>query len=357
MGKSPNDLLNVYVVILKPDSILFIVEPVNPAFPKKKITVEHGSNIESWTCRADPIFAVRIKWGMAPPYRTSIATKLVILKPFYLYYIIQAHLLKYSPYAHPLYMFYTIPSQLRRGSQSPALESGLRQPWRLARLIISGIDVSRTTIAVVYSSPTRRRTSVFLDDWEDFLHNFSEKKGSLVVGDFNVHVERPDDRLSSDFLGVLEDHGWKQMVNVPTHKDQGTLDLVITRDAADSAGVTSINSEAKTYLPDHFLVSFRFHIGKSHQHGLTKTILSRSFKDGDIDAFVEKINQSELVGLDISLFLDELYKHGLKRNQSLGIRVGESNENFPSSVLSVSIFSSAAMYPNLLFRKFVTNRA
>ena len=171
---------------------------------------------------------------------------------------------------------------------------------------ISGKDVSRTTIAVVYSSPTRRKNSVFLDDWEDFLHNFSEKKGSLVVGDFNVHVERPDDRLSSDFLGVLEDHGWKQLVNVPTHKDQGTLDLVITRDAADSAGVTSISSEAKTYLPDHFLVSFRYHIGKSHQHGLTKTILSRSFKDVDMDAFVEKINQSELVGLDLSLSLDEL---------------------------------------------------
>ena len=108
---------------------------------------------------------------------------------------------------------------------------------------ISGKDVNRTTIAVVYSSPTRRRNSVFLEDWEDFLHNFSEKKGSLVVGDFNVHVERPEDTLSSDFLGVLEDHGWKQMVQVPTHKDQGTLDLVITRAAGDSAGVTSINSE------------------------------------------------------------------------------------------------------------------
>eukprot|EP00116_Pleurobrachia_bachei_P006328 sb/3466590/ len=68
----PNDQFNVYyIVIVKPDSILFIVEPVNPASPKKK-TLKSGC----FVIAEKRLFRVRAKIGMSKQNVTKLnATK------------------------------------------------------------------------------------------------------------------------------------------------------------------------------------------------------------------------------------------------------------------------------------------
>ena len=51
----------------------------------------------------------------------------------------------------------------------------------------------------------------------------------LVLGDFNIHVDVPNDIDAVKFLDLLESLGLKQHVTEATHIFGRTLDLVITR--------------------------------------------------------------------------------------------------------------------------------
>ena len=51
----------------------------------------------------------------------------------------------------------------------------------------------------------------------------------LLVGDFNFHVDDRTNSLASKFLDLLDSHNLIQRVSGPAHKDNHTLDLMITR--------------------------------------------------------------------------------------------------------------------------------
>ena len=51
----------------------------------------------------------------------------------------------------------------------------------------------------------------------------------LVLGDFNIHVDVPNDIDAVKFLDLLESLGLKQHVTEATHIFGRTLHLVITR--------------------------------------------------------------------------------------------------------------------------------
>ena len=51
----------------------------------------------------------------------------------------------------------------------------------------------------------------------------------LLVGDFNFHVDDRTNSLASMFLDLLDSHNLIQRVSGPAHKDNHTLDLMITR--------------------------------------------------------------------------------------------------------------------------------
>ena len=39
----------------------------------------------------------------------------------------------------------------------------------------------------------------------------------LITGDFNIHVDKPEDFIAAKFLSILGSFGPTQHVNVPTH--------------------------------------------------------------------------------------------------------------------------------------------
>eukprot|EP00116_Pleurobrachia_bachei_P000741 sb/3461003/ len=172
---------------------------------------------------------------------------------------------------------------------------------------ISGKGLQRTTVAVVYSSPTRRQNHCFLEELEDFLLGFAERRGSMVVGDLNVHVERPEEKLTADFMGIIEDHGYIQRVQGPTHKDGGTLDLVICRNSEDAPGVSNIKITEKSFLPDHYQIEMGLHIGVANSKQ-RKLVVNRSLKNLDLEDLVERILQSDLIGGDFPENVEECVK-------------------------------------------------
>jgi Endonuclease-reverse transcriptase len=50
----------------------------------------------------------------------------------------------------------------------------------------------------------------------------------LIIGDFNLHLYRPDDCQVKQFLSALDSANLTQHVSFPTRRDHHILDLVIT---------------------------------------------------------------------------------------------------------------------------------
>ncbi len=51
----------------------------------------------------------------------------------------------------------------------------------------------------------------------------------IICGDFNIHVNKPDDPNTMKFMDILSQFNLVQHINEPTHKLGNTLDLIITR--------------------------------------------------------------------------------------------------------------------------------
>ena len=70
----------------------------------------------------------------------------------------------------------------------------------------------------------------------------------LLTGDFNFHVDDRTDSLATRFLDLLDSHNLIQHVSGPTHKDNHTLDLMITRACDD---IIESWSTLNPHLSDH----------------------------------------------------------------------------------------------------------
>jgi exonuclease III len=74
---------------------------------------------------------------------------------------------------------------------------------------------------------------VFLEEFKTLLRESMEGKEKLLItGDFNLHVENPDNN-DQKFQKLIESNSLIQHIKKATHQDGGILDLIITR-ASDS---------------------------------------------------------------------------------------------------------------------------
>ncbi len=97
-------------------------------------------------------------------------------------------------------------------------------------------------LATVYRPP-----GPFADFLSDLLVNADK---ALIVGDFNIHVDNPNDALGLVFTDLINSFGVKQ--NVTTHRYNYTLDLIISH----GIDLTDIDIVPQSDdVTDHFLVS------------------------------------------------------------------------------------------------------
>ena len=79
-------------------------------------------------------------------------------------------------------------------------------------------------------------TTLFIQEFTEFASDISMKPGHvLMTGDFNKHMDVPDDPLTIHFNELLKSFNLKQLVSGPTH----TLDLFIVND--NNTSIQSVN--------------------------------------------------------------------------------------------------------------------
>ena len=94
--------------------------------------------------------------------------------------------------------------------------------------------------------------ALFLEEFSTYLEHLNLAAGLLLMsGDFNFHVDRPNDSDSRRFMSILDSFDLNRHVVGATHRDGHTLDLIITR--ANDDGLVS-NCRVGDCISDHFAV-------------------------------------------------------------------------------------------------------
>ena len=111
----------------------------------------------------------------------------------------------------------------------------------------------------------------------------------LITGDFNIHVDVPNDSNAARFLELLTSMGLEQHVDKPTHISGHTLDLIITR-CSDS--LLCAKPIADYLFSDHITVLCDLELGKPPPK--VKQVFSRKIKDIDRKKLQSDLLLSEL---------------------------------------------------------------
>lgn len=150
-----------------------------------------------------------------------------------------------------------------------------------------------------YSQSHPVTVSSFLSEFEEYLEKtLTEHKDPIIMGDFNIHINKLDDPNTKTFNHILSACGLQQHVQSPTHNSGNTLDLLITT-------ITSRYQIQKPhvgyFLSDHAFISTDLSIVKSHV--IRKTLTYRNYKSIDERKFTDDLVNvcKSLISLDSGL--------------------------------------------------------
>ena len=111
----------------------------------------------------------------------------------------------------------------------------------------------------------------------------------MIAGDFNIHVDVPEDSDSIKLLDLLESFSLRQHVVGPTHILGHTLDLVITRQSDQIIRSTPL---VDRYFSDHASILC---VLQSVKPSLTtKTVSYRKIKSVDVESVNADLAESDL---------------------------------------------------------------
>ncbi|XP_041460823.1 uncharacterized protein LOC121411977 [Lytechinus variegatus] len=170
----------------------------------------------------------------------------------------------------------------------------------------NGSSVS-VKLIVIYRPPYSRRnrttTSMFLQDFADYLSVLSTSPSKLVIaGDFNIHWDDQANVETKKFADMLKSHDLLQNVCDFTHTSGHILDYILSR--SDDDIVKSV--EVSTFLSDHAAVHCDLKICKPISG--RKEIVYRKLKAIDHDAFAKDLDSSDLFQepeTDINKLIDQ----------------------------------------------------
>ena len=117
------------------------------------------------------------------------------------------------------------------------------------------------------------------ENMNTFFHEFSSlletltivPHDSLILGDFNIHVDIQDNYNSKKLMEILETFNLNQHVMEPTHESGHILDLIISGENELISNVAS-----GRYFSDHKIIMFNMMISKSKPE--RKVVKSRNYK-------------------------------------------------------------------------------
>ena len=142
-----------------------------------------------------------------------------------------------------------------------------------------------------YSKKNKLTTCMFFADFSSMLEVINNIPGRVMLaGDFNIHVDDCTDRDAITMLNMLCSVGLKQHVDVPTHKNGHTLDLLITRETDDLISDISVHHDLPS---DH--VATACHLDMSRPEPVRHETRFRKLREIDFSQFRKDISSSSLV--------------------------------------------------------------
>ncbi len=164
--------------------------------------------------------------------------------------------------------------------------------------------------------------------YEEFTELFAYYKSlneeAIFCGDYNFHMNQPDDDKAKKFKDILETFELKQHVCDSTHKEGNTLDLLISN--IDSS---VISHQVDLMISDH--CNILFNLDMSRPPRIKKNITFRKTKSINIDDFKDDLrNSMAQINLNENLenlvdtyqvnLLEVLDKHAPKQTKLVTIR-------------------------------------
>ncbi len=161
---------------------------------------------------------------------------------------------------------------------------------------------------------------LFIAELNDFLETVTSTNNvNIIWGDFNLKIDRHD-RLSKEFLDVMEEKGFEQFIHKPTHIEGGILDLVfMTTDyALDKLEILDNQAISDHYplkfeiylhtfkLPTHFEIVYR-NLSKVNQKRLKSDIKNsmreilaiEANNESSLDKLVECLDENITAQMDL----------------------------------------------------------
>lgn len=152
-------------------------------------------------------------------------------------------------------------------------------------------------IVVIYRPPTSSSSKFgeFISEFTELMEGLILRSEHLIImGDFNIHVDQPNDRQNIAFLNVTESFGLLQLVKERTHRGGHTLDLVLIR-GDDAKTIQPVVSVEDHNLSDHSAVFLTIQLARKPQCREKKTLTLRKMKTIDHDAVVRDVCSSSLL--------------------------------------------------------------
>ena len=160
--------------------------------------------------------------------------------------------------------------------------------------LVNPAATTRLRVVIVYRPPYSVKhpvsTSTFITEFSDYLESLvMSSEPLLILGDFNIHMDLPDDTDCRNMSDLLVSMGLKQHVLQPTHELGHTLDLIITR-------ISDIIIAGRPYTGELFSDHFPVFCQLKPERPLVavKHLQFRKIKSIDRDQFSEAICSSQL---------------------------------------------------------------
>ena len=193
---------------------------------------------------------------------------------------------------------YTFVHEPRVSGQGGGVGFILRSSFNFTRLQlpifssfeIVGIKINFQSISYIFINIYRLPSSLlstFFEEFSSLLEDIATSSSDVfITGDFNIHVDNPENNYSNTLMTILETFGMIQYISFPTHIHGHTLDLFIS-----NSNPCSLSNFTSTVMPfsDHFLISSIIKIPSSNHRPKCTNKTFRNFKNFDVSGFCNEI--------------------------------------------------------------------
>ncbi|CAB3986429.1 Hypothetical predicted protein [Paramuricea clavata] len=183
-----------------------------------------------------------------------------------------------------------------RSQESLNIKRNVQEVFRSFEYLDSSfLNFLHIRIIVVYRPPPSSANSLtstlFFEEFSSFLEGIIVSPGQLLIaGDFNFHLDNPNDPLTKRFVDLLASFDLKQYISGSTHASGHTLDLIITRSEENIVNHYNIFDPL---ISDHSVVHLQLLIRKPKF--VKKHLLLRNLRAVNIHKFKTDVLNSFLL--------------------------------------------------------------